>query len=337
MRVVLGRACVALGVLLAAVVGVVAGPLAGKPAAVAPSGARGCRVSAPVTAAGYARAFAALGQGGDSTVSVRLPSGRVAWLFADTVIPGVGIVHSTAVVQDGGCFTASRATLLPDDADGSYWWPTAAVALPDGRVIVTAGNGFSGMRERAALLVETPTGVEFRQWLGFWPQAWSARGPLFGAGLLVDGGTLRVYGTALTGSFGKQLYLASVPLGALGDPAAWTVDRRPLWGAVPHGVDTRAAPYRDAAGYHVVTIEDSVYGGGPVIALDGPTAAGPFRARELFRYARPGQVRYDAEVHPEAALSGGLLLVTVNNNWPVDDHTLHPVASYLPSFFAVRP
>src|SRR5690242_6969194 len=44
-----------------------------------------CAVAAPDTVAGYTAAFAALPQAGDATLSVALPSGRIAWIFADTL------------------------------------------------------------------------------------------------------------------------------------------------------------------------------------------------------------------------------------------------------------
>lgn len=321
-------ALVAASVVVVAATRVEAGP---RPHPVTAS----CATPAPVDAAGYSTAMNALPQGGDATLSVSLPSGHVAWIYGDTLMPGVGMPHSTVIMQDRGCFRASRTQLLPDDADGTFWWPAAALVLPGGDVLVTARDGF-GQRVRAAIAREINGTLMFVRWLAYWPQPPTADGPYYGDGLLLDGDQLRAYGTRLhPGSFGKQLWLASVPVSSIGDPAAWQLGTRAVWGTGAHGVDTAIAAYRDSSGYHLLTLQDSVYGNGPVIALDAPSAGGPFTARALFSYSRPGQLRYNVAAHPEAALRGGELLVTVNNNWSLDDHTVHPVASYQPSYFGV--
>ena len=297
--------------------------------------ARGCLTPAPTSASGYATAMNALPQGGDATLSVALPSGHVAWIYGDTIIPEVGIPHSTVVLQDRGCFHASHAQLLPTDTDGSFWWPAAAVALPGGDVLVTARDGY-GHRVRAAITREQHDTLVFERWLPYWPQPPTADGPYYGDGLLLDGDQLRVYGTQLRpGSFGKALWFATVPVASLTTPSAWRMQARPVWGSGAHGVDTAIAAVHDSHGYHLLTLQDSVYGNGPVIALDGSSPAGPFRARTLFSYARPGQLRYNVAAHPEARLQGGGLLVTVNNNWPLADTGVHPLWTYQPTYFAV--
>jgi hypothetical protein len=295
-----------------------------------------CSLAAPRTAAGYAASMHALPLGGDATLSVRLASGDVAWIFADTLIAGVGMPHSTVVMQHGGCFSATRRQLLPNDRNGTYWWPTAATGLPGGSVLLTATDGYAG-HVRAALLTERGGVLSFASWLRYWP-ATGAAGPSWFAGLLVDRSTLWVYGTRITGAryvFGKQLWLASVPLNGLVSGRGWVLGRHPIMGASPHGVDTAVAPYRDARGYHLITLSDGVLSNGPLVRLDGPTPAGPFTVRPLLTYNRAGQWRYNAAVHPEARLPDGKLLVTINNNWPWGDVAHHPLASYQPSYFEV--
>jgi hypothetical protein len=212
----------------------------------------------------------------------------------------------------------------------------AAAALPDGTVLVTATNGY-GTRVRAAICRETGGVLAFAHWLSHWPQPGGLSGVYYGAGLLVDGDRLLVYGTRSTGRrfvFGRELYVATVRLDGLVDQRAWRLDDAPVFGAAPHGSDQVVAPYRDATGYHLVTLLDGVYGHGPVVSLDSRNPAGPFTVHTLFRYSRTGQVHYDAAVHPEARVGAGRVLVTINNNWPVHDTGLHPLKTYQPSFFA---
>jgi hypothetical protein len=292
-----------------------------------------CRVAAPTTAAGYAKSFGSIRQGGDASLSVSLPSGRVAWIYADTVFPHNGFLSSTVIMQDRGCFRATRTQFLPSDRDRTFWWPEAATALPGGRVLVVAGNGY-GHRLRAAIAVERAGALVFDRWLPYWPQP--GNGPSLSAGLLVAGSTLWVYGTRKSPvplHFGKQLYAASVPISRIGNPSAWNMGPRAVWGTFLDGVDTAVAPYRDDRGVHLLTLSNGVLGGGPVIELSSVSPSGPFTRREVLNYSRPGQIRYNVSVHPQARLRGGAILLTVNNNWPFGDRSVHPVTSYQPSFF----
>lgn len=87
--------------------------------------AKHCSAPAPTTAAGYATLFGLLPTrewaAGDDGITV--PFGRRSiWLFGDTFSARPrGFVHSTAIVQTGGCLHVSHAgdQVLPDDADTS--------------------------------------------------------------------------------------------------------------------------------------------------------------------------------------------------------------------------
>lgn len=312
-------------------------PLAGTAADAAPSPAAAtCGRPAPTTDAGYSRALRALPQGGDATLSVRLPSGRVAWIFADTLGPRIGFVHSTVVLQRHGCFVPSDRQLLPDDPNGRFWWPMAATALPGGSVLVAATDGYGG-HARAALCRETPAGLVFVRWLPYWPQG--RAGLHWYAGLLLDGPTLRVYGTRHPGGryvLDREVWAASVPVRGLLTGRGWRVGTAPL--VAPGGADDTVAAYRDRHGYHLVTLQGGPFGRGPLVSLDAARPAGPFTRRVLVARVppRPGQWRYNAAVHPAVRLRDARLLVSVNNNWPIGDTGRHPVPSYQPSFLAVR-
>src|SRR5690349_10641905 len=99
-----------------------------------------------MTAAAVATMFNTYGDAGnhwtgaDSTVSVPLPDGRVAWLFSDTFLGTVNadgsrprdtpMVNNTLLIQDGTGITATRtggtaalpeALVKPSQAGEFYW------------------------------------------------------------------------------------------------------------------------------------------------------------------------------------------------------------------------
>lgn len=111
-----------------------------------------CATSAPSTAAGYTAMFAGLDQrefgAADVGLSVVLSGGRSVWLFGDTFSTG-RFVHSSAIVQDGGCLHVSNggAQLLPNDDARHIYWVFAAeavggdAALVWGRSVTLTGKG----------------------------------------------------------------------------------------------------------------------------------------------------------------------------------------------------
>lgn len=91
----------------------------------------GCHAPAPTTAHGYAAMFAHLNPAqwgaADVSISVPIPGGRSVWLYGDTFSTG-RFVHSTAIVQHGGCLHVSHAgaQLLPNDTATRIYWIDAA-------------------------------------------------------------------------------------------------------------------------------------------------------------------------------------------------------------------
>jgi fibronectin type 3 domain-containing protein len=87
--------------------------------------------------------------GGDETMSVKLPGGRVAWFFGDTMLGTVNadgsrprdtpMIHNSVVIQDGDTLTStlhggtaaqpkSFVSTGDDDYDGHFgWWPGEAL------------------------------------------------------------------------------------------------------------------------------------------------------------------------------------------------------------------
>ena len=146
---------------------------------------------APTTAQGYARMFAALpaDQWGAADLGITVPLGRRSvWLFGDTFSNDYGMVHSTAITQDGGRLHVSHQgqQLLPDegtDAAGRkviYWIETARardahhLLVSAEQVSIGAANSWdfhrANVRDRQALLTVSANGdVTFTRWLGWVP------------------------------------------------------------------------------------------------------------------------------------------------------------------------
>ncbi|MEY9995725.1 hypothetical protein ABIE67_007757 [Streptomyces sp. V4I8] len=197
--------------------------------------------------------------GGDGTHSVRLPDGRLLWLFSDTYLGQVHappnpfgesstwrdttapLVRNSAVVMRDGRLERTLATpLFPDPAPDQWRWPVAARVEPRSpdsaeqvvRVLLwvrTAGQapwiyGVPTATEVATLSlpdlrVESVVKVLDQQLV---PDP--SRRVLFGTTLVEEGGWTYVFG----GDDGQaasrpasHAYVARVPEGRLADPGAW--------------------------------------------------------------------------------------------------------------------
>ncbi|MFJ5260368.1 DUF4185 domain-containing protein [Streptomyces sp. NPDC088387] len=207
--------------------------------------------------------------GGDGTHSVRLPDGRLLWLFSDTYLGHVypppnpageshawrdttaPLVRNSAVVMSGDRLdTTLPAPLFADPAPDQWRWPVAARVEPRApgsgeqvlRVLLwvrTAGQspwiyGVPTATEVATLSlpdlrVESITKV-FDQQLVQDP----ARRVLFGTTLVEEGGWTYVYGGNDAQAVGRPVssaYVARVPEGRLAEPAAWEYWNGGAWTA----------------------------------------------------------------------------------------------------------
>ncbi|WP_369274563.1 DUF4185 domain-containing protein [Streptomyces sp. R11] len=197
--------------------------------------------------------------GGDGTHSVRLPDGRVLWLFSDTYLGQVysppnpfgeshtwreataPLVRNSAIVMRDGRLESTLATpLFPDPAPNQWRWPVSARVEPRSpgsservlRVLLwvrAAGQppwifGVPTATEVATLTlpdlrVESVVKVLDQQLV---PDP--SRRVLFGTTLVEEDGWTYVFG----GDDGQaasrpasQAYVARVPEGRLAEPGAW--------------------------------------------------------------------------------------------------------------------
>ncbi|MEU1000299.1 DUF4185 domain-containing protein [Streptomyces tibetensis] len=197
--------------------------------------------------------------GGDGTHSVRLPDGRVLWLFSDTYLgrvygppnphgesyawrdAGTPLVRNSAVLmRDGRLETTLPAPLFADPAPNQWRWPVAARVEPRSpgsservvRVLLwvrTAGRppwiyGVPTATEVATLSLPELRLESIVEVLGQQSVPDPSRRVLFGTTLVEEDGWTYVFG----GDDGRaasrpvsHAYAARVPQGALADPAAW--------------------------------------------------------------------------------------------------------------------
>jgi hypothetical protein len=309
----------------------------------APAIAR-CAKPAPDTPAAFAAALGALpsAQWGaaDLSVSVPMPDGRIVWLYGDTLTgpdPAhlSGLVHSSAVVQDAGCFhvSARGAQLLPNDNPARISWPSGAVALDNTHLLVATGQQkltgacglcFRQVGLRGAIVTLAPNGdLRFSHWLANWP---TLKGNIvWGTGFARRGSTIVMYGISGTGLL-RTLYVATATAAGAAR-GVWSLGRRPVAGAIgPAG----GSAYTDPDGWHYVTKS-----GRAIVRRDAPAPRGPYTREVIGTVPAPasGQVRYMASAHPEAKVSGGGLLVTVCSNWV--DGKAHRLSSYRPVYLGL--
>ncbi len=197
--------------------------------------------------------------GGDGTHSVRLPDGRLLWLFSDTFLGRVHrppnpageayawrdgsaplVRNSAVVMRDGRPESTLPAPLFPDPAPGSWRWPVAARVEPRSpgaseqvlRVLLWVRRhgappwiyGEPLATEVAtltlpALRLESVTTVLDQRRVGD-----LSRRVLFGTTLVEEDGWTYVFG----GDDGRpasraasHAHVARVPEGGLADAAAW--------------------------------------------------------------------------------------------------------------------
>ncbi|MFF4960156.1 hypothetical protein [Streptomyces sp. NPDC001222] len=210
--------------------------------------------------------------GGDGTHSVRLPDGRVLWLFSDTYLGPVHgppnpvgesyvwrevstpLVRNSAVVMSraGRLERTLPAPLFPDPAPGEWRWPVAAQVEPRSpgsaeqvvRVLLwtrTTGTypwiyGVPAATEVATLSLpdlRVESAVRILDQRGI-PDP--SRRVLFGTTTTADGTWTYVFGgddARAAGRPASRAYLARVARGRLADPTAWQYWNGLAWTSRP--------------------------------------------------------------------------------------------------------
>lgn len=308
--------------------------------------------------------------GADSTYTVPLRDGSVAWLFSDTFLGPVladggrpttaPFLNNSVVVQAGTALTTvaggtpeQPASLVGPDADADWYWFGAGDRTPRGDLRVGVlgferfGDGYWdwGWSHNAIATIDTSTWQVDRV-----DPLPSAAGIQWASWYQRVGGTVYVYGVEDLGA-AKYLHVAKVLGGDLTDLHRWRYWDGRSWVReesasvrVLPGVanELSVAPFHD--GYLLVTQDTSVPFGSEVHAYLACDPQGPFvHAAHLFdmpeagpagTYADPNVFAYNAHEHPELR-EGDTLLVTYNVN-SLDTSDLYgDVSIYRPRFVEV--
>jgi Domain of unknown function (DUF4185) len=314
-----------------------------------------CSVPAPTTPAGWQRAFDDLNSdtwsGGDQTASIRLPDGRVLWLFGDTFQGGVNpdgsrapdtrLVHNSLVIADRGCLRGvsgpTGAEVVPNTPDGQFFWlqqgffvgsTLYATAI---RVRKTGSGAFDFATTGTFLvrLVYAPGGTPAFAALygtpaGNTPEAT----PLWGTGVAQADGYTYFYGTrSVPGVLGKALYVARVLTPEVTLPAAWRFWTGTTWSAAAGsarpvraavgGVSTSLSVWRRPDGtWCGLTKKDGVFGK-EIVLLGARDPTGPWTETVVGlspSFVHPGEFTYTSLAHPEIPLADAALLISTNHN-----------------------
>ena len=274
----------------------------------------------PTDAAGWQGLFDGLTtgwSGGDGAASIRLPDGRLLWLFGDTFTGSVSadgrrgsdarIVRNSMVVTDGSCaavVTPGRAAL--PSSDGTWLWPTAGAVTSAEReglpsVVTVVAQRLRRDAHDALGFARTGTAVVrvTVPWGGMPVVGDVSDLPrsevLWGAGLVVDGATTWIYGTRAVDEplvFGRELLLARAPTSSLGDVRTWRYRSAAGWSlnegdavvvrGARDGVSTVPSAARVGASYVIVT-KPQEFLGDAVVALRAPHPWGPWTTVPLLR------------------------------------------------------
>ncbi|MEU8184231.1 phospholipase A2 [Micromonospora sp. NPDC049047] len=331
--------------------------------------ARAVSTVAPMSAAGANAMWTAYGNsagrhwtGGDRTVSVALPDGRVAWLFSDTYLgtvngdgsrPPSAMIHNALVVQDDSGLVETRyggtptepTSFMCDDSVGLGCW--VADAIVDGstvRVLVnnyaSTGPGALDVKPTGSALVTLSLPALSVQSVQQLPLGASIT---WGQELVNEGGFTYIYGSEHAQDM-KFVHLARVPEGGLaGQWQFWTGSG---WSSqegastrIASGVGTAFAVHKIDGRYLLVTVEGHLPFNSAVVAYTASALTGPFggpielaRAPEV-NDSRPIMV-YDADLHQELARDGKLLISYNVNSLNFQDN-LDDASIYRPRFIEV--
>lgn len=314
-------------------------------------------------------------QAADIGASARLSDGRLVWVFGDTVrAAGTDprIVANSVLVSSGTCVSqlvaADGGPVIPDVAEDTVRWPMSVAVLPptpaqaaggttDVVVVLCAdtrrGAGgaldFSFLGTSAAVFGVGADGVPhlFRT-VQVTADVDDATQVNWGAAAAVSADWWYVYGTRLPAAdaFGRELYVARVPVASPGDRSTWQ-----FWdgGSWQSDIERSAAVLGSAGGVSQTLSVDQVDGAWVAVSKQdgdlgstvatwwsaGPTGPWTRQAALTLPAGDPTALTYAPLAHPEIPLASGGLLVSISRNTTDGAHLLADPAVGRPVFVEV--
>lgn len=243
-----------------------------------------CSRPAPTTLAAYATAFDRLDRTrwatADAVGRVRMPDGRVVWLYGETTAQrgstDVTSAYSTAITQRGGCLHLSGlgAEVLPSDQLNAYSI-TGGIPAGGNALIVTAtrlgdvscDSCTAPYRRAARLTLDDKGNLHFEKWIAL-PDG----GAVWGAAIATDGKTVAVYATQRDMSIvGHRVLVATVPLAKIDNLKSWKFASAP----VAENVQDTVTAWYDGGKWRVATVPASdIHQPSPLWTASA--AAGPY-------------------------------------------------------------
>lgn len=309
--------------------------------------------------------------GADSTYSVPLRDGSLAWIFSDTFLGPVEedgtrplttpFLNNSIVLQDGEALSTvtggtpdARESIVGPTPDGDWHWFGAGLTTRRDELHIGVlrfsrfGEGYWdwGWDSNAVVTLDTDTwevtgldplpseaGV---QWASWYERA---------------GGVVHVYGVEDLGAV-KYMHVAKVLGGDFTDLKRWRYWDGQGWSreetdsarVMPNVANEYSVtPYRD--GYLLVTQDTSVPFSSEIRAYTSCSPTGPFEGGTTIyqmpevgawgSYGNPDVIAYNAHEHPELR-DGDTLLVTYNVNSIDTDDVYEDVTIYRPRFIEVE-
>ncbi|RNE66761.1 DUF4185 domain-containing protein [Cryobacterium tepidiphilum] len=301
--------------------------------------------------------------GADSAYSVRLPGGRIAWIYSDTFMGAVNadksrpvtspFLHNSIIIDDHGVLTTytggtpeTPESLLKvaggDENQDWYWFGDATVEGSHLRVMLLeferTGNGVFDFAFVGSAIASFATDDMAFEGVTELP----ASTVNWGSAIYEDGGYTYVYGVEDLGAQ-KYAHLARVRAGAM-TSGTWEYLSDTGWvhdasasKRILEGVSNEFSVSKFQGRYTLVTGDTTEILSAKVVMYRSSSLEGPFEDKTVL-YTTPetsGNVfTYNAKAHPELG-NGHTLLVTYNVNSFDTSDVYTNVDNYRPRYIDV--
>lgn len=281
--------------------------------------------------------------GGDGTYSVKLPDGRILWMFGDSFFgkvnpdrsrPNTPLTRNAVMVQTGETFDGftsinpgtqeAPAPFIAHAAPPDHWyWPYDAT-IKNGKVQYllahmqkTGSGGFDFKNVSTDLAILSLPDLKLES---LTPNKYPAGDITFGSTVYEDAdGFTYIYGIS-NAPLEKRVHIARAPEGDL--TKAWQYWNGTTWTdtlsnyVIYKSASDQFSVFKDGSKYYLVTQE--ILFGSKIFIAESNALTGPFTNQRIL-YCTPETggtvITYNAFVHPELSRDGELVIsYNINNN-----------------------